>query len=209
MLKYELQNILLGNEQVRHGAIIQTIIGYLKGSQSTGSVAQNYQQNKKEEAEKLIHWIDKNQFWAENINPEHFISAGAEQRVYLFSDREVIKLNDAIYYASWIDYFYNLLINNRLFPNTAYELLGFYKEKETLYAVVKQPYVRANQPTSLENVKEFMKANGFECIRNNDYKSTDLGIILEDLHDENVLTYDNILYFIDTVFYLADGFWNK
>ena len=30
----------------------------------------------------------------------------------------------------------------------------------------------------------------------------DLGIILEDLHDENVLTQDGILYFIDTVFYI-------
>lgn len=36
-----------------------------------------------------------------------------------------------------------------------------------------------------------------------------LGVILEDLHDENVLTQNNLLYFIDTVFYLTDKFWSK
>ena len=33
-----------------------------------------------------------------------------------------------------------------------------------------------------------MKNNGFEVIRNNDYRNPELGIIIEDLHDENVLT---------------------
>ena len=52
-----------------------------------------------------------------------------------------------------------------------------------------------------------MKSNGFVNNRNNDYLNTELGIILEDLHDENVLTQNEILYFIDTVFYLNDNFW--
>jgi hypothetical protein len=30
----------------------------------------------------------------------------------------------------------------------------------------------------------------------------ELNLILEDLHDENVLTQDGMLYFIDTVFYI-------
>lgn len=33
-----------------------------------------------------------------------------------------------------------------------------------------------------------MNSNGFVQIRNNDYLNKELGIILEDLHDENVLT---------------------
>ena len=33
----------------------------------------------------------------------------------------------------------------------------------------------------------------------------ELGIILEDLHDENVLTRNEILYFVDTVFYLKQA----
>ena len=67
-----------------------------------------------------------------------------------------------------------------------------------------QPFVKANQHTNLNQVKEFMIANGFQNTRNHDYYNPDLGIILEDLHDENVLTQDGILYFIDTVFYVTN-----
>lgn len=49
-----------------------------------------------------------------------------------------------------------------------------------------------------------MESNGFINVRNNDYRNDDLGIIIEDLHDENVLTNNGILYFIDTVFYISD-----
>jgi hypothetical protein len=54
----------------------------------------------------------------------------------------------------------------------------------------------------LKHVEQFMNSNGFQKIRNNDYFNPKLGIILEDLHDENVLTSNDILYFIDTVFYI-------
>ncbi|PBJ12185.1 hypothetical protein [Flavobacterium sp. ACN6] len=45
--------------------------------------------------------------------------------------------------------------------------------------------------------------------KNNDYYNPDLGIILEDLHDENVLTENGILQFIDTVFYIKDNFYEN
>lgn len=83
-MKNELQNILLGNGEVKHGAIIQTIIGDLKGSQRTSPMAQKQQPSKKQETESLIHWIEKHQFWVRNINIENFVSAGAEQKVYLY-----------------------------------------------------------------------------------------------------------------------------
>jgi len=54
-----------------------------------------------------------------------------------------------------------------------------------------------------------MAENGFKNTRNNDYYNPNLGIILEDLHDENVLTENGILQFIDTVFYLTDTFYDK
>jgi len=49
----------------------------------------------------------------------------------------------------------------------------------------------------------FMKNNGFQNLKNNDYFNPDIGVILEDLHDENVLTQDGMLCFIDTVFYIV------
>lgn len=69
--------------------------------------------------------------------------------------------------------------------------------------------MKSDEATNLEKVKEFLTNNGFKNIRNNDYYNEDLGIILEDLHDENVLTQNGILFFIDTVFYIKpDIFWS-
>lgn len=99
-----------------------------------------------------------------------------------------------------------MLLNNYFFPDTAYQLLGFYKDNEVLYAVVQQPFVKATEKTDLTIVKKFMLKNGFINTRNDDYFNPELGIILEDLHDENVLTENGILQFIDTVFYLTDNF---
>lgn len=53
-----------------------------------------------------------------------------------------------------------------------------------------------------------MEANGFRNLRNHDYVHDVWGIILEDLHDENVLTKERMLYFIDTVFFLKPNFWD-
>ena len=112
-------------------------------------------------------------------------------------------MNDSIYYDTWLDYLENLLLNNYFFPDTAYNLLGFYKsDNDTLYALVEQNYIEFTHPTDLSSVKQFLQNNGFVNTKNNDYYNPDLGIILEDLHDENVLTANEILYFIDTVFYL-------
>jgi hypothetical protein len=48
-----------------------------------------------------------------------------------------------------------------------------------------------------------MLKRGFERVKNDDYYSPDLGIIVEDLHDENVLVRETgaLLYF-DPVVYL-------
>jgi hypothetical protein len=125
----------------------------------------------------------------------------------LKDSNHVLKLNDAIYYTSWADYFCNLLFHNFFFTDTAYDLIGFTKENDILYAVVQQSYVEMTDSTDLNEVKYFLASNGFNNSKNNDYFNPELGIILEDLHDENVLTRNNILYFIDTVFFTTEEFW--
>jgi len=69
-------------------------------------------------------------------------------------------------------------------------------------SVVEQAFIQATEKTDLTNVCQFMQANGFERVRTNDYYSSEFGILIEDLHDENVLTCNGILYFIDTVIYI-------
>lgn len=207
-IKYELQYILSGKSEVKYGNTIQTIAGYLRRSQETGRLASKEKYFKRKETLQLIDWINFNNFWYNTIDFNLFVSEGAEQKVYLKDDSFVLKLNDSIYYESWLDYFHNLLLNNYFFPDTAYELIGFYLNSDSLYAVVKQRFVKLDQLTDLREVKSFLGNNGFENIRNNDYYNSSLGIILEDLHDENVITQKGVLYFIDTVFYIKpEIFW--
>jgi len=85
--------------------------------------------------------------------------------------------------------------------------MGFKEIAGILYAVVKQPFIQFTEPTNIDLVKQFLSANGFENKKNNDYINKSLGIILEDLHDENVLVNQKILFFIDTVFYLTPTFY--
>lgn len=202
-MKDEIQRIISGENQVKYGDIIQTIIRYLRRSQKTSRVDKTSKQFREEEEKYLRDFAEKNQLWITNINLDNYISEGAEQKVYLRDGKSVWKLNDAIFYSSWSDYLVNLLLNNYFFADTAYQLKGFFKNKEILYAVVEQAFVKANQKTDLLLVKQFMQANGFLNTRNNDYYHPEWGIILEDLHDENVLTQNDVLYFIDTVFYVV------
>ncbi|RZK00449.1 MAG: hypothetical protein EOO46_21090 [Flavobacterium sp.] len=206
-MKYELYNVISGKSQVRFGAIIQTIAGYIGDGTQTSGAIENAKQLKEQETKRLEYFATENEFWINDIDFTQYVSEGAEQKVYLKDSDHVLKLNDAIYYNSWSDYFFNLLLHNFFFPDTAYELVGFTKENDILYCVVKQSYVSITENTDLNLVKDFMKLNGFENVRNNDYQNIELGIILEDLHDENVLTRNGVLYFIDTVFYLTEVFW--
>jgi len=206
-MKNELLDVLSGKSQVRFGATIQAIACYLADGTKPSKEVKNTKHFKKQETERLIQYIDSNKIWFKDLDLSQYISEGAEQQVYLKNSKYVLKLNDSIYYLSWLDYFHNLLLHNYFFSDTAYELLGFTKQKDILYAVLKQAYVKITQKTDLIAVKEFMTANGFNNTMNNDYRNDKLGIILEDLHDENVLTKNGVLYFVDTVFYLTDDFW--
>lgn len=208
-LKNELQNIISGKSEVSYGAPIQAITRYLNDGSQTGIRTENSKQIREQETKRLERFIAENGLWINSIDFSQYVSEGAEQKVYLKDSDHVLKLNDAIYYSFWLDYFYNLLLHNFFFPDTAYELIGFTKENENLYAIVKQPYVTITQATDLNKVSAFLGANGFLNKRNNDYYNPELGIILEDLHDENVLTKNDVLYFIDTVFYLTEDFWQR
>jgi len=133
-----------------------------------------------------------------------YLTRGGEAEVYLDSQKlNVIKINDAIYYATWSEYFNSLVIHNLLFPNTSYTLLGFMEYKGSFCAVLEQPFVEGMQ-ARLEDINELLTYNGFVNSKRQDYYSDEFGLILEDMHDENVISKENVLFFIDTVFYLIE-----
>lgn len=207
-IKYELQNLISGKGGTRYDAPIQAVSQYLRSSQKAGPMAEEKHQNKSQEASRLIQYARDHRILIDRIPLENYISHGAEQKVYINGDTHVLKLNEGVYYASWEDYFHNLLLHNYFFADTAYELIGFCELESRLHTVVRQPYVQADMLTDLAAISEFMEANGFENTRRHDYYNPQLGIIIEDLHDENVLSSGGLLYFIDTVFYIVpEKFW--
>jgi hypothetical protein len=137
-----------------------------------------------------------------NNDESRFLTRGGEAQIYFDTDsRSVIKINDAVYYATWLEFFNSLVIHNLLFPKTAYLFLGFTETNEDLQAVLKQPFISSDAPVDLSDVKGLLAANGFKDTKRNDYFNSELGIILEDMHDENIISYSNTLFFIDTVYH--------
>jgi hypothetical protein len=48
----------------------------------------------------------------------------------------------------------------------------------------------------LDDIKKLLEFNGFENTRRQDYFNPELGLILEEMHVENVLVKSEILFFI-------------
>jgi hypothetical protein len=209
LFKNELQSIISGTGKIAKGDLIQAVSNYSGRSKATDRATEETERIKEQEEGQILKYAGLHKLFIPNIDKEWYLGEGAEQKVYLDEDGEhVIKFNESLFYATWIDYFNSLLLHNFFFPSTSYELIGFNYEAKRLCAVVRQPYVRITEVTNEKSIREFMIRNGFINKKNNDYINKSLGIILEDLHDGNVLTSHNSLFFIDTVFYLTEEFYN-
>ena len=158
---------------------------------------------KEKQAGLLEKYSSEKNLWITDLPGEdRYLTRGGEARVYLHADnKNVIKLNDAIYYATWLEFLNSILLHNLIFENTAYTLLGFAKENNVLYAILKQPFITSDSLVELEDIKKLLHFNDFENSKRNDYIHRELGLILEDMHDENVIVNSDTLFFIDTVFY--------
>jgi hypothetical protein len=158
----------------------------------------------KEEQENVLEkYSNEKNLWITDLPGEdRYLARGGEARVYLHVDnKNVVKLNDTVYYATWLEFLNSVLLHNLIFENTSYTLLGFAKENNVLYAVLKQPFITSDAQVELEDIKKLLGFNDFENSKRNDYFHKELGLILEDMHDENVIVNSETLFFIDTVFY--------
>ena len=200
--KKEIQDAIQGTSDKEQKTAIQAAADYLRKSKGAGKESGGADFDKEAEWQILRKYIDEHNLWIDLEHSGDYVAEGAEQQVYLIDGR-VVKSNNIGYYHSWNDYFNNLLLHNLFFPQTAYELIGFEKSTYGSFnAVVSQPFIEEDESTSLALVKKTMLENGFINNRNEDYINEELGIIIEDLHEGNVLTQNGLLYFIDTVFYL-------
>lgn len=166
------------------------------------------QQIKPQEERALKLWAKENNLWegssAVKDLAKRYLDEGAEQKVYLKENgRSVIKINTGIFHGTWLEFFYRLIIHKALFPSTAYELKGFTEADEQLCAIIEQPWVKVLRGAAKEEVDNYLLPLGFINTKNYDYYHKEFGIILEDLHDENVfIGEERNLLFVDPVIYL-------
>ena len=152
----------------------------------------------------ILNAADFNQKWVLQGN-----ISGAEQRVY-FEEQEcsVIKANAGNFHGNWLQYLERLHLHQFLFPETAYTFLGLLVEDSGISMVVRQPFARASNDVAgatRDEVEVWMREHfgAFRC-KNDDYYLPQLDLLIEDLHDENVLISENrkALLFIDPVIYV-------
>ncbi len=211
-IRTKLENIIEGVVIEEQGDTCTTVRNLLCASFTTSTTVKKDFEGKsivkEKQVEFLKHLANQHKWWAHGLlNNAKYLAEGGEARVYLHSDNKtVIKLNDGVYYATWLEYFNSLVIHNLLFPATAYTFLGFIEEGNSLKAVLQQPFIASDMTADLDAIRQLLSYNGFENTKRQDYYNKDLGLILEDMHDENVIMKDNALFFIDTVFYTVSRF---
>jgi len=85
---------------------------------------------KEKQANLLVSYSNEKNLWVTDLpGQDRYLTRGGEARVYFDDDnKNVIKLNNAVYYATWLEFFNSILLHNFIFQNTAYILLGFAKE---------------------------------------------------------------------------------
>ena len=127
---------------------------------------------------------------------------GQENEVYLSANR-VFKRNNLSFHVSYADFFDRLALHNLLFPGAPLRFEGFVDHQSGLWPVMSQPAVRARRGAARAEVAAFMRRLGFKRVRHDDYQHPE-GILVEDLHDENVfIGEDGEIVVIDPVIYLS------
>lgn len=124
-VRRKLQNIIQGTIIQEPADTSTTIRNQLCASFSTSrTVKKDFESKsiiKKAQAQFLKNITSQDGYWVEQLpGNEFYLTAGGEASIYLHPDRRnVIKINDGIYYATWLEYFNSIVIHNLLFPATA------------------------------------------------------------------------------------------
>lgn len=159
----------------------------------------------KQEEAALTKWAEQNglmldspEFWRKHqAANDYAVQLGGEtidgMEHSVYSDgRFWFKANSAEMQRTWLRYFHRLALHEVLFPETGLEFLGFIKsDTSKLYSVTRQPHVHALRGATQKEVETEMKLRGYVRIsdmsNNPDYYNPTAGIMIDDLHDQNVV----------------------
>jgi hypothetical protein len=118
-IREKLQDIVRGTCLQGAADRCSTVRNLLIESFGTGSTIKSEFESraivKEKQADFLRSWAEKNGSWLLGLHSDSaYLTRGGESKVYLAPDRlNVIKVNDAIYYATWIEYFNSLNLQHR------------------------------------------------------------------------------------------------
>ena len=144
-LQKNIKHIIQGSIINGQNNYLTSAPNFLSSSFKTNTtITKNFQEQssiKKEQAQQLIEFITTTKKWLHELsNTLQYLTQGGEAKIYFAEDAQhVIKLNDAVYYNTWLDFLNSVLIHNLLFEDTAYQLLGFTIVDNELLAILKQP----------------------------------------------------------------------
>lgn len=207
-IENEIRRINEGKARNGKGNLIEATTNYLQTSKKASSNGEKW--NIRENQETLIEYANKSGIWIPKwkITDKNYLDRGNEQKVYFDYENKnfVLKLNNTQFYEyNLIAYLKSLSVHNFLFPDTAYELIGFTMDEDIVCPVVRQPFVDSDSETDIKKIEEFLGKLGFERQHPmNVYYNKDARLILADQSKYNVLTKEGVLFFIDTVFYIND-----
>ena len=125
---------------------------------------------------------------------------GNENETYFSPEGNIYKVNNLMNSGDIASLLERLLLHNQIFPETAYELVGFTGfEGRSVYPIVRQRAI--NNPTEAipEEIEAYMTSLGFTKISETEYANNE--VIVSDLHPRNVLKdSDGDIYVVDAEF---------
>lgn len=157
---------------------------------------------------RLGEWAKENGHWINNTsNLGDYADRGSENEVYL-SDRDdvVYKLNDFRYSDDNLTPFFDRIkAQNEYFPDCAYTLIGFAKNKnDKVCAVIRQPYILSGREATEEEIKTELEKIGFKPQMDGEYFTNGIHDIFDASPNNILVGIDGNLYFIDTIIYKSD-----
>lgn len=128
---------------------------------------------------------------------------GGEHQVYQAGGL-FYKRNNMAYHSGYLEYFHRLILHNYLFFETSVRFEGLMWYEGSLQPVVSQKALLGTRGATRTEVEVEMNRRGFTRHTADNYYSPRFGVLVEDLHDENVLVdTDGDLLIFDPVIYLA------
>ncbi|MBE6339021.1 MAG: hypothetical protein E7068_09525 [Lentimicrobiaceae bacterium] len=126
--------------------------------------------------------------------------SGNENDTYFSSDGFVYKVNNLMNSVNISSLFERLMIHNQIFPETAYELIGFTGfEGRSAYPILRQRAIKNPSIATPEEIEDYMISLGFKKINKTTFTNDE--ITISDLQSRNVLKSDSgNIYVIDAEF---------